>query len=215
MPAKKKARVVILEGSWDKQHEASKIYPYFEAMSKTFPKDVEIDHRTFRNLDDIEHYTKALERNAGVLLYFACHGNDGELCPVKGVSIPMADVAAALGRAKPGAIHFVHFGACEMVTHGQRRASHELIMEKSGSVWVSGYTQAVDWLPSTCLDLLLAMQTFVPQFGIEDGRARRLLPSARQFFKNHDQMARSLGLSALVQGASKTRLFPSALHQPK
>jgi hypothetical protein len=214
VPAKKKARVVILEGSWMRDHEAPKILPYFQAVERTYAAKIDIEHRTIKDLDDIAHYAKKLERNAGVMLYFACHGDNGELVPADGTYIAMEDVAAALGSAPTGAIDFVHFGCCEMVVHGQRRA-HDLIMQKSGALWVSGYTQSVDWLPSTFLDLLLTMQIFVPQYAKKDGRAKQILPNAKKFFEDNDQMARNLGLSALVQGSTETRLLPKALHQPK
>lgn len=207
----KKARVIILEGSWSHEHEIPQILPYFQALAVTHPDDIEISHRTFRNVDDIAFYASQIKKNEGVLLYFASHGCDGMLQPSGDVSIALSAVADALAGAKEGAISFVHFGSCEMVSHRRRRESHVAIMEACGAKWVSGYTKSVDWLPSTFLDLMLVSSIFMPQHGETDGRAARINHNASDFFEMYEQTARHLGFSALSRNATGEKLYPAAL----
>lgn len=213
MTRTKKPRVIILEGSWWDDHELPQILPYFQALAVTHKDDIEICHRTFRSEEDISYYVSQLKKDEGVMLYFACHGEKGSLHPAPGTAISTLQVATALRNAKPGAIGLVHFGSCEMVTHGRRRESHQLIMDASGAKWVSGYTKSVDWLPSTFLDLMLVIDIFATQHGQSDGRIARLKQRATEFFELYEEAARSLGFSALAASSSGSKLYPSALHQ--
>lgn len=210
MARNKKARIIILEGSWWNDHEAPQILPYFQALAVTHD-DIEICHRTFRNIDDIAYYASRIKKDEGVMLYFACHGFEGSLQPTSDTSISPAQIAQALGTARPGAIAFVHFGSCEMVTHGRRRESHLEIMQACGATWVSGYTKPVDWLPSTFLDLMLVASIFAPQHGETDGRAKRINHNANSFHELYEQTIRQLGFSALSVGSAGERLYPAAL----
>lgn len=210
MARNKKARVIILEGSWWDEHEAPQILPYFQALAVTH-EDIEICHRTFRHIDDIEFYVSRIKKDEGVMLYFACHGYQGSLQPSGDTNISVSQVAQALGKAKPGAIAFVHFGSCEMVAHGRRRESHLAIMEACGAAWVSGYTRPVDWLPSTFLDLMLVANIFAPQHGETDGRSKRINHNANNFYEMYEQTIRHLGFSALSAGSAGERLYPPAL----
>lgn len=209
----KKARIVILEGSWEDEHEIPQILPYFQALAVTHPNDIEICHRTFRSVEDIKYYVGKIKKDAGVMLYIACHGKNGSLCPAHEVEISIEEVAEALSHVKSGGISFVHFGACEMVSQSGRRNSQELIMSKSGAKWVSGYTTAVDWLPSTFLDLMFSIHIFANQHGQEDGRVAGIVRETKKFFDTYDQTIRALGLSALVKTTSEYRLFPPTLRK--
>lgn len=211
MARNKKARVIILEGSWWDEHEVPQILPYFQALAVTHPDEIEISHRTFRNVDDIAFYISQIRKNEGVLLYFACHGQQGVMQPSGTTRILPTELAQALRNAKPNAISFIHFGSCEMVLHGRRRESHLEIMEASGARWVSGYTKSVDWLPSTFLDLMLAASIFVPQNGVSDGRSKRINHNANTFYGLYEQTIRQLGFSALSMDSEGERLYPPAL----
>jgi len=212
VPSRSKARIVILEGSWWDEHEVPQILPYFQALAVTHQKELEITHRTFRTKEDIAFYVAEIPKNAGVMLYIACHGDQGVLRPSGDTVIPLSEVADALKKAPSGAISFVHFGSCEMVVPGRRRECHRLIREACNAIWVSGYTKQVDWLPSTFLDLMLATSIFAPQHGKTDGRAGRINHNANKFFEMYEQTARSLGFSALSAHTDGDRLYPAALH---
>ena len=212
MSRQKKAHVLILEGSWEEEHEVPQILPYFQALVTTYADEIKISHRTFRNADDVAFYASQIGANEGVLLYFACHGSDGNLNPSRNVTISLDEVAKALGKAQQGAISFVHFGSCEMVVPKRRRESHLSIMNACGAKWVSGYTKSVDWLPSTFLDLMLVTSIFYPQHGEKDGRAARINHNASNFFELYEKTARQLGFSALSVMTGGEKLYPAALH---
>ena len=211
MARNKKARIIILEGSWWDEHEVPQILPYFQAFAVTHDGAVEISHRTFRNIDDIAFYVSQIRKDEGVMLYFACHGDQGSMRPSSNTRITPSELAQALSCAKPNAVAFVHFGSCEMVIHGRRRESHLAIMEACGATWVSGYTKSVDWLPSTFLDLMLVESIFIPQHGETDGRAKRINPNAKTFYELYDETIRQLGFSALSMSSSGEKLYPPAL----
>jgi hypothetical protein len=207
----KKAPVVILEGTWWNHQEVPMLLPYFNALAVSH-SEIDISHRTIRCVDDIEYYVSKIPKNAGALLYFACHGEHQKLFPVadkKGID--QVALVNAL-KAKEGAVSFVHFSCCEIVEPSKRRSHHKRILDATGARWVSGYTTEVDWLQSTFLDLALVAEVFVPDFQARDGRTAPLKRSGAQFVKNYEQLARSLGFSALSRVTKGELLFPERLH---
>ena len=127
--------------------------------------------------------------------------------------IARAKLLDALAAAKHDSIGFLHFGCCEIVDRRERRRSLEELLQASGSRWVSGYTQAVDWLRSTMLDLALVAEFYV-QFHRSRGRCGpRLKAPARQFVSDYEQLARSLGFSGLSRDSNGDRhqMFPPRL----
>ncbi len=206
-----KARIVVLEGTWWSDHEPPLVLPYFDALAKSH-SEIDVSHRTFRQADDIAHYVRKIPAAAGVMLYFACHGSKHNLVPDgPETKIPPDRLLQALGEAKAGAVSFVHFGCCEMVASSARRASHTKVMAATRAIWASGYTKTVDWLPSTFLDLALITEIFVPQFGSDDGRVKRVKARAASFVASYEQLARQLGFSALSKVTGGAVLFPKRI----
>ena len=206
-----KGPVVILEGSWWSNHEVPLILPYFNALVTSHQR-ISLSHRTIRGVDDIAYYVAKIPKNAGAMLYFACHGEELSLFPTDDKSgIKPEEWLDALRQAKEGALSFVHFGCCEMVDLKDRRGWHEKVMDASGARWVSGYTQSVDWLQSTFLDLALVANVFAPDHAAKDGREAPLKRSGDRFISDYDQLARSLGFSALSNVSSGQVLFPARL----
>lgn len=208
-----KPELIILEGAWFDPHETPKVLPYFNALANT-NDDIQLKHRTIRNAEDISHYVSRIEEGAQVMLYFACHGKDGKLAPDdEGQYVTESELLDALDQAPDGAISFVHFGCCEMVSKINRRKWHEDILEASGARWCSGYTQSVDWLPSTLLDMALVSEVFVPHRSASDGRSAPLKKKADAFLKSYEQLARSMGFSAFSHVSAGQLLFPSRLNK--
>ena len=211
----KKAPVIILEGTWWREHEVPQILPFFTAL-ETSLNEIELSHRTFRSLEDIRYYISKIAKGTGAFLYFACHGENLNLSPVDGVKISHKDILESLQSAKKGAVDFIHFGCCEMVPK-DRRASFEQLMGACDAKWISGYSKEVDWLPSTFLDLALVSEVFVPQYNNSknsktDGRSRPLRKNGSEFVNNYNELARKLGFSAISKvSKGKIILFPSRL----
>jgi hypothetical protein len=209
----RKAPVFILEGSWWSTHEVPMVLPYFNALA-TSHRAIELSHRTFRSADDIAFYISRIPKNAGAMVYFACHGSELRLYPADGRSaIDQDALLAALAEARNGAVSFIHFSCCEMVDANDRRGSHQRILDCCSVRWVSGYTKPIDWLQSIFLDLALVSEVFVPDFKAADGRKAPLKRQAETFMNMYEQLARELGFSALSRVSEGLRLFPERLHQ--
>lgn len=208
-----KAPVIILEGSWWSNHEVPLVLPYFNALA-TSHREIDLSHKSIRGADDIAYYVSRISKNAGAMLYFACHGSDLSLYPADGRSPIRQDaLSKALAGAKEGAISFIHFGCCEMVAASDRRGSHQRILDCCEAKWVSGYTKSIDWLQSIFLDLALVSEVFVPDHKASDGRNAPLKRQADNFIKMYEQLARELGFSALSKVSAGPLLFPERLHQ--
>ncbi|MHB1423243.1 MAG: hypothetical protein ACYC3I_08625 [Gemmataceae bacterium] len=146
------------------------------------------------------------------MLYFASHGEGLHLKPAgERAKINQSELLDALGKAKEGAVSFVHFGCCEMIDPNARRETHQKILDASGARWSSGYTTSVNWLQSMFLDLALVTEVFVPQCASEDGRVTRLKKRASDFVRSYEQLARELGFSALSKVTGGAVLFPERL----
>jgi hypothetical protein len=122
------------------------------------------------------------------------------------------DLLTSLRAAKPGAIEFLHFGACEIIEEGNRRGRLLALSKASRARWVSGYVKDVGWLRSMLLDLAVVAELFLP-FYPETSRQRPHLPArARWFLETYGQLARALGFSGLArQLGGVDRLIPGRL----
>lgn len=208
-----KAPVQILEGSWWSNHEVPLVLPYFNALA-TSHKEIDLSHRTIRSVDDIKYYVKRIPKNAGAMLYFACHGEQEKLIPGdEKNAITKSELIGALESAKIGAISFIHFGCCEMVKKTSRRGMEDVLKARDAK-WVSGYTREIDWLPSMFLDLALVSEVFVPDYRNRnsDGRTAQPKRQADKFIETYEQLARELGFSALYKVSAGISLFPERLH---
>jgi hypothetical protein len=203
-----KAPVVVLEGTWWSNHQVPLVIPYFNALAASH-RDIDLSHRTICSAEDIAYYVSRIAKNAGAMLYFACHGGRLSLVPADGRSpISQAALLEALAKAKEGAISFIHFGCCEMVAPDDRRATHQRVLGACNAKWASGYTKSIDWLPSMFLDLALVSEVFVPY---HDGGVQ-LKRQADNFVRMYEQLARELGFSALAEVSAGNLLFPERLH---
>jgi hypothetical protein len=146
-------------------------------------------------------------------VYFACHGEEGKLIPGDGRSkISLEDVNAKLEKTKPNAIGFIHFGCCAYLRTDPttRRKTLEGILAATGADWASGYTRDVDWLSSTLLDIALISDIYVPWRKTPTKKAahRQRLD---EFSGRYEQLARSLGLSAISAISGENELFPKTI----
>ncbi len=208
-----KARIVILEGSWERAHEPPLVLPYFQALAISHP-GFSVTHRTIRSADDIAFWIRKIPQGSRSFVYFACHGEDLDLLPVGARSrVSRADLIKALERAKPEAIAFLHFGCCEMVDPDRRKKSLQELSDACEAYLVSGYTDSIDWLRSMVLDLALAAELFGPFANARLRRGPKLQANADRFVRAYEQLARRLGFSGLSYfvGSRRYRLFPARL----
>ncbi len=207
----KKAPVVVLEGTWWSNHEVPQVLPYFEALSTSY-RQIDFSYRTIRKNDDIAYYVSRISKGSEALLYIACHGENKELVPSNNKDrIQEHQLLEALGEAKTGAISYIHYGCCEMIDTDDRRACHGRIMDATGAIWSSGYTQYVDWFRSMFLDLAIIKEVFISQHSTIDGRKSQPKKTATTFFNDYNQLSRSLGFSALMKVSNGYELLPNRL----
>lgn len=203
-----KAPIIILEGTWWKNNEVPQVLPYFNALANS-EGGIDLSYRTIRSSDDIGYYVSKIPKNAGAMLYFACHGEDLHLKPAGGrAKIPHSELLAALGKAKAGAVSFVHFSCCEMIDPKDERDTHQKILDATRAKWSSGYTKDVDWLQSMLLELALVNEIFSPQHNVVDGGKAKINTRAKAFLETYEQLARKLGFSALSKVTGGAKLFP-------
>ncbi len=150
----------VLEGTWWSNREVPQVLPYFQALENSGNR-INLSHRTIRNIEDINYWVSKIRKNEKAFLYFACHGENQMLVPSDN-PISSDKLHRALRQAKEGAIEFIHFGCCEMISPNERRRSLEAYLSVSGAKWVSGYSKAIDWLPSMLLDLALIADLAIP-----------------------------------------------------
>ncbi len=203
------APIYVLEGAWDEIHEAPQVLPYLNAYAQSY-RNVEVYHRTFRCIDDIEFYVSRVPKGSRAFFYFACHGKQGCLLPSDGRSqIPIGAVENALRLAKEKhSIAFIHFGCCEFLHSDYRRQTLSGLLNAAGANWVSGYVREVGWLASMLLDLALISEVYVPWYK-SDKKSFRIKPLT--FFKYYEHLARSLGFSGIYSFLRRERLFPKRI----
>ena len=129
MPVRRRraAPCYIFEGLWWQTREVPQVLPFLQALA-AFDGGLSLSHRTFRTGDDLRYWFSRIPKGDRSLVYIACHGRDGNLKPVDGRSqIKWEELIEALRAAKPGAIEFLHFGACEIVEEGNRRQRLEAL----------------------------------------------------------------------------------------
>ena len=206
--------IYVYEGSWDKPSEAPQVLPYLQAYEQTF-RDVRVHHRSIRNADDLGYYVSKIPKNDQAFVYVACHGNYDYLQPSsRAERIGMVALKDCLSKAKPNAIGFLHFGCCHFLTaqyESRRDRLTQLLSAASGSVFVSGYTTAVDWLPSTLLDLAFLAEVYVPWR--KEPTKRALSQRQAQKFITSDYLVpvRTLGFSSISGLIRENPLLPERL----
>lgn len=199
----------MLEGTWWSNRETPQVLPYFDALVKSGNK-INLSHRTFRNADDIAYWVSKIKKNERAFLYFACHGENQNLVPSDGKSFISNDqLLEGLATAKKGAVEFIHFSCCEMLSAKKPGESLEKYLKSSGAKWASGYSKSPDWLQSTLLDLALVADLAVPYHNEGKKKNVKLSFRGRNFLNNYEQLVRSLGFSgAYNNGKGKIELFP-------
>lgn len=202
--------VYVLEGAWDRALEAPQVLPYMMAYGQSH-REVKIHHRTFRSAEDIQYYVSRIPKGSRAFLYIACHGEPGLLNPSDGRrKIPMADVLSALSAAKEDAVGFVHFGSCQFVLNTSRKKTLNELRRAAKASWASGYVEVIGWLPSMLLDLALISEVFVPWHKAPAAR-KTAERNAELFVLGYEQLARTLGFSALSSITGTETLFPKRL----
>lgn len=203
----KKSTILVLEGIWWKSQKAPLTLPFLNALTGLYP-EIEIRHRSIRNLADIEYYVRELRKGSKSMVYIACHGDQQVLCPSDGVEIEADALGDALSKSAYDSISFVHFSCCEMINENNREDFLNSIMDATGADWVSGYSESADWIQSMLLDIAMIAEVFLDFNQAKDKREAPLKRSTDKFFRLYEQLASELGFSAYASVSSGRILFP-------
>src|SRR5713226_5099136 len=112
---RRRAPCYIFEGAWWDPRETSLVLPFLQALEAP-DGGLALSHRTFRSADDLQYWFRRIPKGDRAFVYIACHADAGDLQPVDGRSrVTWNQLLTALESAKPGAVEFLHFGACEIV----------------------------------------------------------------------------------------------------
>jgi hypothetical protein len=118
-------------------------------------------------------------------LYLSFHGNPGALALADETTMTLEDLAALMGDQFAG--WTIHFGSCGTLDIPERRA--RAFLEATGAAMVIGYTEAVDWIESAALDLLI-MQ------GVQGHRS--MTSFWKEFAGRYPDLVRYTGLRAFT-----------------
>ena len=118
------------------------------------------------------------------ILYLAFHGYPGEILISSGVRVTLEQLGERLC-CRTGQ-RLVYFGACSVLRVDRRRVKR--LLRRAGIKAACGYTNDVDWIPSTALDLL-ALDT-LSRFSITE---RGLAASERRILENARRLTGRLG----------------------
>jgi hypothetical protein len=200
----------IFEGTWWNHRETPQILPFFLALQNSGNR-INLSHRTFRNADDIGFWISKIKKDEKAFVYFACHGENLKLIPTDSNKAINNDelLKAIANNAKSGAIEFLHFSCCEMISKENKRLTLKNYLNASKAKWVSGYSESVDWLESTLLDLTLIAKLALPYNNDSNKISPKLSIRAKNFSLNYEQLIRSLKFSgAYKNGKGEVELFP-------
>ncbi len=84
-------------------------------------------------------------------LYLSFHGNPGELALSDGTAVTLEELASEIGQEFAG--WTFHFGSCGTLDVTAKRAQE--FLAATGAEMAIGYTEAVNWIESAALDLLI------------------------------------------------------------
>lgn len=210
---RRRAPCYIFEGTWWGPRETPLVLPFLQAL-EALDRGLSLSHRTFRSAEDLQYWFARIPKGERAFVYIACHADGDDLQPVDGRSRVTRDqLLDALKAAKPNAIEFLHFGACEFVDPANRRARLKELAEASGARWVSGYVKTIYWLPSMLLDLAVVGELFLPFYHETNRRRPKLRARAKRFLHTYEQLARDLGFSGLSSLAGISALIPARLNR--
>lgn len=141
--------ILCLESSWNgRKIDNQSVQHTLETMSV-----IHMDTCIHVTCNTMEELTYALQDatygfRQGVL-YLAFHGAPGKIKLGNDVHISMTDLADLMGNRFRG--WNVHFGSCRTLATLQTEPFKKMV----GAKILSGYTETVDWVQSTAMDMLL------------------------------------------------------------
>ena len=152
-------KIAILEGKWFDNKNLS-VEPLFHVLGDLLYRDAHpyyyhmIDDKN--TLSDLINYV--FRKKNMKHLYIAAHGDERGVIGTNGELISRTSIRNALNRVRNpkdggaygSSIDGVFFGSCNFMT----RENAKYILDSTDIKWVAGYSQKIDWIESSMVDII-------------------------------------------------------------
>ncbi len=168
-------RIYCIEGHWD--HGKREVEPTVEPILQMLHRLGQWPYarRDCATVEEMKYWidhewnTRCRE---GSVLYFATHGEKGEIWLSNDYSVNVAEIEGDFTNC------WVHFSGCEVLC--QEDAVREFMAKPKGAAVVSGYTVEAGWTditlpPAVALEMMLFSSVVARSVSLGDGRSRRKL----------------------------------------
>jgi hypothetical protein len=143
--------MLVLEAPWSRKSlGAESVWPFVSGFATL--TGIKAYYRAFSDRESFRYWIATFNKQRlpkPKLLYVATDGSKGSLEALRS-NISSRTVIDACRRARN--IEFIHFGSCWFGGEANLRS----LLEKAEHIkWAAGYEKRIDWLDSTCFDVLL------------------------------------------------------------
>ncbi len=142
-------------------------------------------------------------------LYLATHGDSEGLHLFNDEVVPIPHLARLLSSLPPGSrFHGLYLAACSV---GSEPVANELFNGGAKLAWIAGYQAAVDWLPSSSLDILF----FEELLSVSDlSEIEGIKAVAKRLRELAPGLIEELGFGIFVKSRGKAIDLLDGLHNP-
>jgi len=153
MPRKTKKGIYCIEGFWEQGDIMNKasVLPLLELLENR--EDVPYAYHRCGTIEEIHFMLerwKGRVQNKHPILYFATHGNEGELDFGRKAKLKLEDLEELLTDKAHNCI--ILFGSCFTMKKDKRHITR--FLERTGALAAMGYTERVDWMEASSAELL-------------------------------------------------------------
>lgn len=207
MPSKHTGIAVIESKWWEKSNVS--IRSLFELIADLYADNPHSYHYEMANSEAAlkEAILRVSSYKECRYLCLAMHGNEKGLELLNGEHLSRTELRNALDRvqAKHGAkISGLHLASCMF---GTPQIADHIFQNQTNLVWMAGYTEKIDWIESSALDLLFFNQLISKSGETEVKKVQRV---AKRLLANATGLVRKLGFGIYVRkqktGGSKNLL---------
>lgn len=214
-PAARGAELAVLEGKWWDEKNTS-VRSIFDVLSDLMVGSTHgYYYEMFSGSDSLEGIVRRVGSwNAMKFIYIGAHGDEkgvyGSLGPVEGwVSrTKVRNAILRLNGVENAKVYGLYFGSCSFLT----AANAEFILTSTADdalpsiKWVAGYSDVVDWIDSTIVDLY-----FFRHLMDAEGTSLERVKHTANLVRENLPLAATLGFQVYVRSKSRNGYVVSPL----
>lgn len=145
----KRLDLAVIESRWyDTSNDSVRgLFDLLAGMLKDNP--FAYHYEMFNTAESLREIIRRVSKQKDIHnVYIAAHGSeDGRYLQAAGERISRVQLRNSLKAISPRRLHGLFFGSCGFGLQS------EAIMESSGLTWIAGYTDLIDWIHSSAMDL--------------------------------------------------------------